>query len=40
MPFVGMYVIVGQSLLWADQGLPGGCVCVLCVLTGIELWIY
>ena len=31
--------IVCQSWLWADLGLPGVCVC-LCVLTGIELWIY
>ncbi len=36
-------IIVGQSLLGADLGLPGVCVCVLydvCVLTRIELWIY
>ena len=35
-----LMVIVGQSLLGADLGLPSICVCVLSVLTGIELWIY
>ena len=31
--------IASQSLLWADLGLPSISVRV-CVLTGIELWIY
>ncbi len=34
-----LILIVCQSWLWTDLGLPGVCVC-LCVLTGIELWIY
>ena len=30
--WLSQQVIVGQSLFWADLGLPGVCVCVLCVV--------